>query len=127
MRTKPITHIIQLHKTQDYFYQFALHLFFYKQSIFDPRPENCLIFSKKLPPKNCLVDGLLTSIAYLFKYSKRRHSLLQGHLEYVMRTFELTSPKVSISLTFCMQKKGFSRFSFNFRLLFAPANCLEIV
>ena len=28
-----------------------LHLFFYKQSIFDPRPENCLSFSKKLPPK----------------------------------------------------------------------------
>ena len=25
--------------------------FFYKQSIFDPRPENCLIFSKKSPPK----------------------------------------------------------------------------
>ena len=23
--------------------------FFYKQSIFDPRPENCLIFSKKSP------------------------------------------------------------------------------
>ena len=23
--------------------------FFKKQSIFDPRPENCLIFSKKLP------------------------------------------------------------------------------
>ena len=25
--------------------------FFYKQSIFDPRPENCLSFSKKSPPK----------------------------------------------------------------------------
>ena len=38
---------------------------FYKQSIFDTRPENCLSFSKKLPQKlfsNCLVDGLLTSI-----------------------------------------------------------------
>ena len=38
---------------------------FYKQSIFDTRPENCLNFSKKLPQKlfsNCLVDGLLTSI-----------------------------------------------------------------
>ena len=38
---------------------------FYKQSIFDPRPENCLSFSKKSPKKlfsNCLVDGLLTSI-----------------------------------------------------------------
>ena len=44
----------------------GLHLFFfYKQSIFDPRPENCLSFSKKSPQKlfsNCLVDGLLTSI-----------------------------------------------------------------
>ena len=39
--------------------------FFYKQSIFNPCPENCLSFSKKLPQKlfsNCLVDGLLTSI-----------------------------------------------------------------
>ena len=38
---------------------------FYKQSIFDTRPENCLSFSKKLPQKlfsNCLVDDLLTSI-----------------------------------------------------------------
>ena len=25
--------------------------FFYKTSIFDPRPENCLSFSKKLPRK----------------------------------------------------------------------------
>ena len=25
--------------------------FFYKQSIFDPRPENCLSFSKKPPQK----------------------------------------------------------------------------
>ena len=25
--------------------------FFYKQSIFDPRPENCLRFSKKMPQK----------------------------------------------------------------------------
>ena len=41
------------------------YTFFYKQSIFDPRPENCLSFSKKSPQKlysNCLVDGLLTSI-----------------------------------------------------------------
>ena len=40
---------------------------FYKQSIFilDPRPENCLSFSKKSHQKivcNCLVDGLLTAI-----------------------------------------------------------------
>ena len=45
----------------------TLYTFFCKQSIFDPRPENCLNFSKKLPQKNvfkkiCLVDGLLTSI-----------------------------------------------------------------
>ena len=25
--------------------------FFYKQSLFDPRPENCSIFSKELPQK----------------------------------------------------------------------------
>ena len=30
----------------------VLHLFLYKQSIFDPRPENCLSFSNS--PKNCL-------------------------------------------------------------------------
>ena len=28
--------------------------FFCKQSNFDPRPENCLSFSKKSPEKNCL-------------------------------------------------------------------------
>ena len=32
----------------------GVHLFFYKQSIFDARPENCLSFSKKIAPKNCL-------------------------------------------------------------------------
>ena len=47
----------------------------------------------------------------VMKHSKRRHSLLQRHLEYVMRIFELTSPKVNISLRFPMQKKGFSLFS----------------
>ena len=39
--------------------------FFYKQSIFDPRPKNCLSFSKKSSQKlfsGCLVDGLLISI-----------------------------------------------------------------
>ena len=39
--------------------------FFNKQSIFGPRPENRLSFSKQSPQKlfsNCLVDGLLTSI-----------------------------------------------------------------
>ena len=29
----------------------ASYAFFYKQSIFNPRPENCLIFSKKPPQK----------------------------------------------------------------------------
>ena len=41
------------------------YTFFYKQSIFDPRPENCLSFSKNRHKKlfsNCLVDYLLTSI-----------------------------------------------------------------
>ena len=79
---------------------------------------------------NCLVDGPLTSIVLIFKHFKRRHSLLQGHLEYVMRTLELASPKVSISLRFTMQKRvlACSRSGlFNFRLLFAPANCLETV
>ena len=28
-----------------------VHLFFYKQSILDPRPENCFSFSKKSPQK----------------------------------------------------------------------------
>ena len=28
-----------------------IHLFLNKQSIFDPRPENCLSFSKKSPQK----------------------------------------------------------------------------
>ena len=31
--------------------QNLIHLFFYKQSIFDPRPENCLSFSEKSPQK----------------------------------------------------------------------------
>ena len=30
---------------------FLYTFFFYKQSIFDPRPENGLSLSKKLPPK----------------------------------------------------------------------------
>ena len=30
------------------------YTFFYKKSIFDPRPENCLSFSTKLPQKDCL-------------------------------------------------------------------------
>ena len=31
--------------------KFNTPFFSYKQSIFDPRPENCLSFSKKLPQK----------------------------------------------------------------------------
>ena len=47
---------------------------------------------------------------------------------YVMHTFEMTSPKVSISLRFPMQKKDFRiKGLLNFRLLFAPTNCLETV
>ena len=54
---------------------------------------------------------ILTYIVQIFKHSKSRHSLLQGHLEHAMHTFELTSPKLSISLKFPMPKKGFSLFS----------------
>ena len=48
---------------------------------------------------------------------------------YVMHNFELTIPKVSISLRFIMQRVlACSRSGlFNFRLLLARANCLEIV
>ena len=60
---------------------------------------------------NCLVDGLLTSTVSIFKHSERRHSLLQGHLQYVMYTFKLTSQKVRISLRFPMQRKVFSLLS----------------
>ena len=45
-----------------------------------------------------------------------------------MRTFELTSQ--AFSLTFSMQKRVLAcslSGLFNFRHLFAPANCLEIV
>ena len=53
----------------------------------------------------------------------------QGYLEYFMHTFELTSPKVSISLRFPMQKRILAWSCsglFNFLFLFAPENCLEI-
>ena len=95
-----------------YFLTFDLHLFFNKQSIFHPHSENCLSFSKKSPPK--IVWQLFDrwSINFYFKYSSiLLHSLLQGHLQHVMHTFELTSPKASISLRFPMQKKGFTLFS----------------
>ena len=71
---------------------------------------------------NALVDGLLTSIVLIFKLSKRRHNLLHGHLEYAMHAFELR-----ISLRFPMQKACYRSRLFNFRLLSAPANCLESV
>ena len=77
-------------------------------------PKIVYVFLKNHPEKlfsNCLVDGLLTSIVEIFKDSKRPHSLLQGHLEYLMHTFELASPKVSISLRLPMHKKDFSLFS----------------
>ena len=50
--------------------------FFHKQSIFDPRPINCLSFSKKLLQK---IVYQLFSNCFALKNSKRRHSLLQGH------------------------------------------------
>ena len=60
--------------------------------------------------------------------SSVKSPLLQGHLEYVMHTFELKSPEVSISLRFPIQIKTSSRSRlFSFRLLAAPANCLETV
>ena len=57
-----ITHALELGSSSlpelDPFAEFStlvsgdeLHLLFYKQSIFDPPPENCLSFSKKLPQK----------------------------------------------------------------------------
>ena len=94
------------------------NFFFYKQSIFD------------LLPENCLVDGLLAFIVSILKHSKRCHSLLQGHLEYVMRTFELTSPYGAFLLGFLCRKRvlACSRCGlFNFHLCLIPANCLEIV
>ena len=48
----------------------------------------------------------------------------------VMHTFELTSPKVYILLGFLCRKRVLACTRsglFNLRLLFAPANCLEIV
>ena len=86
--------------TQHWLYaKLAIDNFFcYKQSIFDPRPKK--LFS------NCLVDGPL-----IFKHFERCYCLLEGHLEYLLHTFEMTSPKVSISLRFPLQKKSFSLFS----------------
>ena len=67
--------------------------------------------------KSCMKSSIK-----IFKLSERRHSLLQGQLEYVMHTFELTSPKVTISLRFPKQKKACSRSRLtNFPFLFAPA------
>ena len=63
----------------------------------------------------------------MFKHSQRHHSLLQGHLEYVMHT-ELASPQVSISPIFLCRKRVLACSCsglFNFRLLFDPENSLE--
>ena len=83
--------------------------FFYEQSIFDPCPEYCLSFSKKLPQK--IVQQLLCIWSINFKHSKRRHSIFQGQIESVMQAFELKSLKVCISLRFPMKEKGFSLYS----------------
>ena len=91
-----------------------IHLCFINNPFLILAPKIVWAFLKNFPKKlfsNCLVDGLLTSIVYIFKHSKRRHSVLQGHLEYAMHTFELTSPKVCISLRCHMQKKCFSLYS----------------
>ena len=68
------------------------------------------------------MKNYMKSSIKVFKLSERRHSLLQGQLEYVMHTFELTSQKVTISLRFPKQKKACSRSRLiNFPFLFAPA------
>ena len=58
--------LLQRLKKDNYWAKGLVHPFyFYKQSTFDPCPENCLSIFKKSPQKlfsNCLVDGLLTSI-----------------------------------------------------------------
>ena len=77
--------------------------FFYEQSIFDILSEYCFSFSKKLPQK--IVQQLLCRWSINFKHSKRH---LQGQIEYVTNTFELTRVKVGTSLRFPMKKKGFS-------------------
>ena len=99
---------------QQFLLSFALHLFFINNPILTIATKIVSAFLKNRSKQlfsNCLADGLLTSIVQIFKYSKCRHSLLQGHLEHVMHTFELTSPKVSIPLRFPVQKKGFSLYS----------------
>ena len=100
-------------------FHFLYNYWFYVTTFPKTRPKK--LFS------NCLLDGLLTPIVYIFKHSERRHKLLQGHQEYVMHTFELTSPFL---LEFVCRKRvlAWSRSGlFNFCLFFAPANCLEIV
>ena len=69
--------------------------FFIKNPFLTLAPKIVKAFLKNRPKKlfsNCLVDGLLTYVVLIVKHSKRRHSLLQGHLEYVMHTFELRNP-----------------------------------
>ena len=84
------------------------YTFFYKQSICETRPENCLSFSKKPPQK--LVEQLFSRSINFYCLNIQTFKILQGHLDYVMHTFELASPKVCISVKFPMQKKGFSLF-----------------
>ena len=67
----------------------------------------------------------------MFRHSERRYSILQGHVEYVMHTFELRQvQKWAFLLGFLRRKRVLAycrNWLFNFRLLFASANCLEIV
>ena len=59
----------------------ALHLFFMNNPFLTLTPKIVSGFLKNRPKKlfsNCLVEGQLTSIVWIFKHSKRRYSLLQG-------------------------------------------------
>ena len=98
-----------------FFRRIALHLFLITIH-FWPSPQKLFKLCYRIAPKqlfsNCLVGLLLTSIVEIFKHSERCHCFLQAHLDYVMHTFELPSPKVNNSLRFSMQKKGFSVLSF---------------
>ena len=42
---------VRLEEEGEYKHYLRIHLFFYKKSIFERRPENCLSFSKKPPLK----------------------------------------------------------------------------
>ena len=85
--TKKEYTIKKLPKTKQQFSN-EVHLFFNKQSISDPRPENCLSFSNKSPQKIVyqLFSRWFINFYQIFKHSERRNSSLQGHLKYVMHT-----------------------------------------